>query len=145
VTPVSPPRYFDDLTPARRPAPDYFSGSDRPRRANSKKHEKDIAKRTGDRQVPGSGNQPGRPGDVTGKRFLRDGKATVGAGITLKADFFRNIASQAQDMGRVPIIEIRLEGAKLPVPSDWVCLPASDFDELAGGDVWRQSRTSSTS
>jgi hypothetical protein len=35
-------------------------------------------------------------------------------------------------MGRRPVLEIRLEGAQIPVPTDWVLIPAMDFDELTG-------------
>jgi hypothetical protein len=131
---MSPPRYFEGEV--RKGGADYFKDADKPRRANWKQHEKDIAKRSGDRQVAGSGNQPGKPGDVSGTKYLRDGKATVGAGITLQANFFRKLVAESLAMGKVPVIEIRLEGAVIPVPRDWVCLPASDFEELVT-DAWQ--------
>lgn len=127
------PDYFKrPVDPAR---PDYFKDAGRPKRADSRKHERDIAERAGERQVSGSGNQPGRPGDTMGSRFLRDGKATRGAGTTIQAEWLRKIVEQALRMGRTPVIEIRLEGAEIPVPKDWVLLPSEDFEELLHGPI----------
>lgn len=40
------------------------------------------------------------------------------------------IVRQALSLGRVPVMEICFEGQKLPVPNDWVLIPADDFDRL---------------
>jgi hypothetical protein len=137
---VTGPRYFDETFQPKQP--DYFRDADRPKKANWRQHEKDISERAGEPQVAGSGNQPGRPGDTMGTQFLRDGKATRGAGITIKAEWLRKIVGQALSMGRVPLIEVRMEGADLPVPTDWVLLPAEDFQEILDGSKQRPSRES---
>lgn len=112
------------------PGPDYFKDTDKPTKANWKKHEKDIARRSGDRQVAGSGNQPGRPGDVMGPRFIRDGKATKYKSIAVTSKQMKTLVQQGLDMGRIPVFEIRLETATPPVPTDWILLPAPDFQEI---------------
>jgi hypothetical protein len=112
--------------------PDYFKDCGKPKKANWRKHERDIAERSGDRRVAGSGNQPGRPGDVMGTRFLRDGKATVRKSLGISQKQARKLVIEAMNMGRIPIFEIRLEGAEEPVPTDWVVIPAIDFEEIVG-------------
>jgi hypothetical protein len=120
-----------DLGPPVRPrGPDYFGDVGKPKKANWKKHEKDTAARTGGRQVAGSGNQPGKPGDVRGTKFLRDCKATVRNRISLSAKTLKKIVNEALAVGRTPVIEVRLEGAEFPCPVDWVVLPSLDFDAL---------------
>ena len=139
------PNYFDHVAPP--PEPNYFGDAGK---ANWKKHEKDIAKRAGERQVRGSGNQPGRPGDTMGNKHLREGKATArcnedgaketppnpnGASITIREGWLRKIILEALHMGRTPVIEIRLERAEPPVPTDWVLLPSDDYQEMQNGSV----------
>jgi len=130
---VSPPNYFDGQ-PVRSRGPDYFADAGKPKKADWKKHEKDVAKRAHERQVTGSGNKPGRPGDVTGSKFLREGKATRRASITVSQKWMEKLVVEALRMGRIPVFEVRLEGARLPVPSDWVLLPAIDFQAIVDGE-----------
>jgi len=119
------PDYFKERPDAD--APDYFQT----KRADWKQHEKDIAKRSGGRQQPGSGNKPGRPGDVVDTLCLRDGKATrSGKSISVSASILATITGQALALGKIPVVEVRLESAEPPVPTDWVCLPAQDFQQL---------------
>jgi hypothetical protein len=128
---MAKPDYFSKpVTPAR---PDYFKDVDRPKQADWKRHEREIAERAGERQVPGSGNQLGSPGDTVGLHFLRDGKATTKAGMSLKAEWLRKIVEQALRLGKTPVLELRFEGAEIPVPKDWVLLPAEDFQEILDG------------
>ena len=128
------PRYYDDVFEGGG-APDYFKDADKPQRADWKQHEKDIEKRTGDRRVPGSGNQPGRPMDNTGKRgreakAFRSKEQITGAGGTIQGSWLVKLVQQAMDMNLRPVMELRFERAKLPVPRDWVLLPATDYDDL---------------
>jgi hypothetical protein len=116
--------------PVRPKKPDYFKDAGKPVQADWRKHEKDIAKRSGGSRVAGSGNQPGKPGDVRGTKFLRDGKATVRKNISISAKVLRKIVEEALALGRTPVIEVRLEGAEFPCPSDWVILPAIDFQAI---------------
>jgi Holliday junction resolvase len=110
-------------------------------KADWRKHEKDVEDRTGDRRVRGSGSGHGytgqthtrsgiRVGDNMGSKKLRECKATKGRSISVKCEWLDQLIEQALSMGRDPVLEIRIEGAKLPTPSDWVMIPASDYDEM---------------
>lgn len=127
VKPVKPNYFKDAVRPVK---PDFLKEEIRPIQADWKKHEKDIASRAGASQVAGSGNQPGKPGDVRGTKFLRDGKATVRKNISISAKTLRKIVAEALALGRTPVIEVRLESAEFPCPTDWVVLPAVDFQDL---------------
>lgn len=122
-----------DGPPVTPRGPDYFKDNDKPRKADWKKHERDISKRSGDRQVTGSGNKPGRPGDAMGSKFIREGKSTKRASISISSKWMKKLVVQSLRMGRTPVFEIRLEGAEIPVPTDWVLIPAVDFQELTEG------------
>lgn len=131
---MTDPRYFDE-TFDDGSAPDYFKDAGKPRRADWKQHEADVEKRTGDRRVRGSGNQPGRPMDCTGKRgreckAFRSKHQITGAGGTIQGEWLLKLVEQALAMNLRPVMELRFERAQLPVPRDWVLLPAADYDEL---------------
>lgn len=126
------PDYFNSGEAHRRD-PDYFKDANKPKKADWKRHERDISRRSGDRQVAGSGNKPGRPGDTMGARFIREGKSTKHASISISQEWMRKLIEQALRMGKVPLFEIRLEAAQVPVPTDWILLPADDFQELLDG------------
>ena len=108
------PRYDKAMTTGRRGA----------------KHEKRIAKRSGDRRVSGSGSKPGRPADIRGLEFLREAKTTHGRGRTVSGDELEKITKQAISVGLEPMMEICFEGQTPPVPNDWVLLPADVFEAL---------------
>lgn len=110
--------------------PDFFK--DKPTTYHSKKHEKSVAKRTGTRRVPGSGNQPGSPGDVAGRKFLRECKTTSKAGFLLGSTILSKACQEALAVNRTPLIEVEVRGVKPPVPSRWVVVPAEVFDDLVG-------------
>lgn len=131
---MSGPRYFDEVHETE--GPDYFGKKNKPKTGAWKQHEKDIAERTGDQQVRGSGNQPGRPGDTMGADCLRDGKLSQGAGITIRASWLAKLLEESLSMGKRPVLEVRLEAAKLPVPRDWVFIPAADYDDLRERAGW---------
>jgi hypothetical protein len=97
------------------------------------RHEKRIAKRTGDKRVSGSGNKPGRPADLRGDTFLREAKTTKGAGRMISGRELAKIVEQAMALNKIPVMEICFEGQVIPVPNDWVLIPADDFDRLLGG------------
>jgi Holliday junction resolvase len=133
------PDYFGGENESEKP--DYFKDTNKPKKANWRKHENDVAKRTGDQTNRSSGAGHGRtgqtrarrsvsPGDNMGTIHLRECKATRGGGITIKKEWLEQLIEQALRMGRRPVLEIRLEGATLPVPQDWVLIPALDFDEM---------------
>ena len=105
-------------------APDFFRG----RKVDWEQHESDVAERSGGRRTPGSGNKPGIPGDTSDQHYLRECKATKKAGISISPKWLRKIVEAAISRGKVPLIEIRLEGQTLPVPTDWVLVPATDFE-----------------
>ena len=43
------------------------------------------------------------------------------------------IVEQAMALNKIPVMEICFEGQVIPVPNDWVLIPADDFDRLLGG------------
>lgn len=116
--------------PIKPVQPDYFGNPNRPDTGPWRKHEADVAARTGDRLVTGSGNQPGKPGDTMGTDRIRQCKECRGAGISVSAKEVRKLVQQALDMNRRPIMEVRLLGAEFPVPQDWIFVPVADYDDL---------------
>lgn len=119
-----------------------------PEQPDWKKHERDMAERAGAQLVKGSGNQSKkskgkpRPADVTGGKgnFLRQGKSAKGKSVTVSEAALRKVVQEATDMGQRPLIELRIEKATFPVPTDWVMLPAVDFQELVESCRPNQSR-----
>lgn len=93
-------------------------------------HEETVAKRSGGKRRAASGAAPGKPADTVDQEFLRECKATKGAGITIKADWLRKITHQALPRGMTPLLEIRVDGQEAPTPSDWVMIPAQEFEIL---------------
>lgn len=93
-------------------------------------HEKDVEERSSGKRRARSGAAPGYPGDTKDSLFLRECKATSGSGITVKSNWLTKIAAEALAIGKVPIIEIRLDGQVLPTPKDWVLIPSIEFDAL---------------
>lgn len=113
------------------PAPDFFKKE--PTTKASRKHERSVAKRSGARLVPGSGNKPGLPGDVGGRTFHRECKTTAKAGFVVSNRILKKVCDEALAIGRVPVVEIELRGVKPPVPTQWVLVPAEVFEEYTGG------------
>ena len=113
----------------RPPGPDYLG---RDTGVNWRDHEKRAAKRSGGRCQPGSGNQPGRPGDVRAERWLKENKASrKGAeGIFVKGPWLQDIVAQALALGLEPALELCFEGQQEPVPTDWIMIPAIEFEIL---------------
>ena len=129
------PNYLGDQVPNLRSSPKKPKGNGpnylgRDTGVDWEQHEKDVAKRSGGRVTPGSGAVPGKPADTFDQEFLRDCKATKGAGITIKAKWLTQIAKQASPRGKTPLVELRLEGQEPPTPTDWVMIPAQDFEIL---------------
>jgi len=100
-----------------------------------RRHEKMIEERTGDKRVPGSGNQSMKPGDIRGDKFLREAKMTSKKGMSIKGEWLIKICRQALTNGLEPIIELRFEGHKPPTSKDWVMIQARYFDELTEEDI----------
>jgi hypothetical protein len=121
------PRYLGD-GPSRPTGPDYFKTP--PTTDLSKKHEKETAQRTGGRRVPGSGNQLGRPGDVTGSEDLQELKATQKTDTRINLQWLRDVAYQAMTQGKEPIVNMRFAKLAPPCPTDWVLIPADVYNEL---------------
>jgi hypothetical protein len=97
-----------------------------------RQHEKRTAKRSGGYQQPGSGNQPGKPADVRNVKWLRENKASQSGakGMFVKGDWLRKIIKQALTRGLNPAIELCFKGQEAPVPTDWVLVPAIEFEDL---------------
>ena len=145
------PRYFENTFDGDS-APDYFKDAHKPpkpRRADWKKHEADVEKRTGDRRQPGSGNHNTRGSGIVGKRVhgrgstatpadnkgksLRECKAFIGKSGSISVKWLTKLVEQAAAHGLPPIVELRFEAAadaEFPTPTDWVLVPVADYDDL---------------
>lgn len=111
----------------RQDGPNYL---DRDTGVNWKKHERDVEKRSGGRRRAASGAAPGKPADTKDQHYLRECKATRGAGMSLSGKWISKITGEALSLGKVPLIELRFDGQVEPTPTDWVMIPAIDFEEL---------------
>lgn len=132
------------------PGPDYFGdGAKRQRRRKRpdwQKHEADVAARRGGRVTRGSGNvRPtlgGRrnaargithttadPGDVVDHR-LRECKSSRQPHLTVQIDWLPKVVDHALARTRRAVLELRLELAVLPTPTDWVLVPSQDYEDL---------------
>ena len=112
------------------PKPDFFKKE--PTTKASQKHERSVAKRSGGRLVPGSGNKPGLPGDVGGRTYHRECKTTSKAGFVVSNVILTKVCKEAIAVDRVPLLEIELRGVKPPVPTQWVLIPAEVFEDFTG-------------
>lgn len=121
------PRYFEDK-PIQKQVPDYLKPETTTDR--SQKHEKDRATASGKRRTPGSGNRPGRPGDLSGNTDLSELKTTKKTDTRIQLSWLRKISHEALSLGRQPVLELRFESLTPPTPKDWVLLPAAYYDEL---------------
>lgn len=124
---MSGPNYFEK-PPSSKEGPDYFKPDATKKISN--RHEKDVAKRSGGRTTPGSGNIPGIPGDVSDDIFLRECKATTGGGTQIQAKWIKKISLEALVCKQIPLIELRFEGQMEPAQKDWVMLPAIEFQAI---------------
>jgi len=124
---VSEPRYLGDR-PSDPPKPDYL----RPETttARSQRHERSSAARSGKRLVAGSGNQPGKPGDISGDEDLGELKTTAKTDTRIQLSWLRKIAYEALTQGKQPMIEFEFTKLKSPCPRKWVMVPAEYFDDL---------------
>jgi hypothetical protein len=121
------PRYLGD-DPSKPNCPNYFKTP--PTTDLSRKHEDETAKRTGGRRVPGSGNQLGRPGDVTGTEDFQELKATKKTDTRIQLSWLRDAAYQAMTQGKHPIVNMRFVKLTPPCPQDWVLIPADVYNDL---------------
>ena len=124
---VGGPNYLNkDRDPDK---PDYLG---RDTGVDWRQHEKDTETRSGGRRQPGSGHKPGAPGDVRDIRWLRENKASRNGaeGMFIKGTWLQKIVAQALPRGLDPIIELRFDGQAAPVATDWVLLPAIEFEAL---------------
>lgn len=123
------PNYLnrDDRKPKRPVGPSYL---DIDTGVDWRDHEETVAKRSGGKRRAASGAAPGKPADTKDEQFLRECKATKGAGITIKAEWLEKITQQALPRGMTPLLEIRVDGQAPPTPTDWVLIPAQEFEIL---------------
>jgi len=98
--------------------------------ANWRAHENDVAKRSGGQRRAASGAAPGKPADTVDQSFLRECKSTKGAGMGIKGEWLAKIVQQALPRNLVPLVELRFEGQEPPTPTDWVMIPAQEFEIL---------------
>ena len=121
------PNYLDRPSGANSDGPDYL---DRKDGVDWNKHENDVARRSGGQRRAASGAAPGKPGDTVDQDFLRECKATKGAGITIQGAWLKKITHEALPRGMTPLLEIRLDGQEPPTPTDWVLVPSQEFEIL---------------
>jgi hypothetical protein len=121
------PNYLDRDDKKRPKGPNYL---DIDTGVDWRDHEETVAKRSGGRRRAASGAAPGKPADTVDQEFLRECKATKGAGITVKGEWLEKITQQALPRGMTPLLEIRVTGQTAPTPSDWVMIPAQEFEIL---------------
>ena len=124
---MSEPRYLGDK-PSDGPKPDYMKPLSTT--ARSQQHEKSSAERAGKRRVPGSGNQPGRPGDIVGDEDLAELKTTKKTDTRIQLSWLRKIAYEALTQGKQPLIEFEFVKLTPPCPKKWVMVSADYFDAL---------------
>ena len=120
------PNYLD-RTPKKPNGPDYL---ERKTGVDWNDHEATVAKRSGGQRRAASGAAPGKPADTVDQHFLRECKATKGAGITLNGKWLKKIVHEALPRGMTPLVEIRVAGQEPPTPTDWVLIPAQEFEIL---------------
>ena len=95
-----------------------------------RKHEDDVAKRSGGNKRAASGAAPGKPADTKDENFLREYKSTFGAGMSIKGEWLTKICSEALPLGKIPLMELRFDKQEAPTPTDWVLIPALDFEAI---------------
>jgi hypothetical protein len=120
------PDYLGKDTPSSK-GPDYL---DRKDGVDWNKHEDDVAKRSGGKRRAASGAAPGKPADTIDQVYLRECKATKGKGITINGNWLSKIVQEALPRGMTPLVELRLDGQEAPTPTDWVLIPAQEFEIL---------------
>lgn len=121
------PNYLDRNGKKGPKGPDYL---DIDTGVDWRDHEDTVAKRSGGRRRAASGAAPGKPADTVDQEFLRECKATKGAGITIKGDWLKKIVQQSLPRGMTPLVELRVMGQEAPTPTDWVLIPAQEFEIL---------------
>lgn len=114
--------------PRKGREPDYLGR--KTGKADWRDHEATVEKRSGGRRRAASGAAPGKPGDTKDQDYLRECKATRGAGMMVNGGWLRKITSEALALGKIPLVELRFEGQEEPTPKDWVLIPAADFEAL---------------
>ena len=124
---MSGPNYLDKKPPEGSSGPNYL---DQKHGVDWEKHENDVAKRSGGKRRAGSGAVPGKPADTFDQTYLRECKATKGKGITINGNWLAKIVREALPRGMTPLVELRLDGQAPPTPSDWVLIPAQEFEIL---------------
>jgi hypothetical protein len=123
---MSGPNYLDRKPPTGG-GPDYLERKDG---VDWRKHEADVAKRSGGRVRAASGAAPGKPADTIDQNFLRECKATKGMGMSINGKWLAKICREALPRCQTPLLELRFDGQEAPTPSDWVMIPAQDFEIL---------------
>ena len=112
---------------SKQSGPNYF---DRDTGVDWKRHEKDVEKRSGGRRRAASGAAPGKPADTKDQDYLRECKSTRGAGMSISGRWISKITAEALALKKTPLIELRFDGQTEPTPTDWIMIPAIDFEEL---------------
>ena len=122
------PNYLDRKPPVGDDGPDYLD--EKRLGVDWNKHESDVAKRSGGKRRAASGAAPGKPADTVDQVYLRECKATKGAGMSINGVWLAKIVREAMPRGMTPLIELRFAGQEPPTPTDWVMIPAQEFEIL---------------
>ena len=89
-----------------------------------------MANQLGGERVLASGALPGNKGDVRLEKFLADSKGTERARLTLSISDVTKHCRDAREVGLWPMFIMLLKGTPSSVPSEWVAIPLSIFQEM---------------
>lgn len=96
------------------------------------KQEQRVADKLGGIVQRGSGNQPGKRGDVQiGDYFLTECKVdTKGKSITILKKWLLKIDREATQAGMLPALVFGFDKMDIGVEKDWAAVPKSVFSEM---------------
>lgn len=102
---------------------------------SQREHEVEAARVVGGKRQPNSGriNGIGGKGDAKSDRFLVDAKQTDKASIRIPVEWIDKLCKDAWGLGKQPLFHLRWNNMPSQFPSDWVLLPAKEFERLRNG------------
>lgn len=105
-------------------------------KSRSVRHEKRMAGALGARTQPNSGALPGitQKGDLVDDDFVYQLKLTKGKRFSLPPEEIHSVTRQAKLQGKLPALQITMEGLPDPLPRDWVAVPLHVWKELVGDE-----------
>lgn len=117
--------------------------AERPGDAHEKRSVRKLAG-LGAKRQPGSGNQPGKKGDIQLAELesvLFENKTTAGQVLKVRYADLCKITREARAERRTPGVILGFENAEGPYPQDWAALPLEVLNrllEVAGWDALKR-------